>query len=1086
MISNAEFKLKEIPHYFPGSVKYLSWWREQKRRCIEGYWVSGKWMPGKLYFYINFGTIKRNIGLQKVKTYARPLLRDLEWQTFLYWEEARGFSGFLNDTEYTCLEIIRDIRESGKDTPSPAIVSNYPHGINPDTGKLKKYIPAREYLAKNHIDNLGRPLYENNSKNIFMLGARGYGKDLHKDTLLWYEDAKKPISQVKVGDRIFGADGQLTTVTNVFKYTDQLQYEITLADGRKVKCGAGHKWAVWERDHRGKKHKVVKELKDILLDYKTEKRKDAKYFIDLCNPLMYEWKDQKIHPYTLGALLGDGGLTQRITFTTADPEILDYMELPEGCEIVKTPSSKYAYSIRGTERQGKNTVNPVTAALKEYGLWGKKSTEKFIPEEYMKGDFWQRVMLLRGLMDTDGSISKKGQIEFSQSNKILAYQVKELCEGLGIRCKISERETTHKKSYRLNIITSNDIFLLKRKSERINRNPSNYASTNRTMVAIRNIQPTTVEDSYCISVDNKDSLFIVNDCIPTHNSYSVGSIVAHEFLFDGQTHYDPQSPVTAAEIVVGAGDAKYSAETLDKARIIIEQLPGGQEVNGVYHPAPFFKRWRGTWEPGKQITAKYKKKVGNAWREVGSGSNIKHRTFKDNPFAANGTRPGLMIFEEVGMFSNLKESYAASVECQREGATKFGSMFFIGTGGDMSSGTLDAMEIFYAPEQYDCITFNDDWENRGKIGYFVPAYMALHDYMDSDGKIDTEGAKFYLEKEREKLRKTKGSSTALEGEIINRPLVPSEMFLQRTGSIFPIVELRKRLNTLEQNNSWDYMEKPVSLYFDPEAKMYNGVNYTIDTKKELSPINSFPWKSNNKEGAVMIYEFPQLIDNRVPPGAYIIGYDPYAKDDPDGESLASIIVLKTKKYINSIGHDEIVATYYGRPFQGRHIVNETLYKLSKFYGNATIYFENVRGNTKEYFEKIKRLDLLARKPQTILTKKASFNQAAPQEYGYPMSSRQMKLDCAQYVRDWLMEERGNDLRNLDFIYDKFLLEQLIAFNMDGNFDAVMGLFGCIIGLNETYNQYEQSLMSDSPKNKMEQDISKLLVNNKFLFNGKYK
>lgn len=175
-------------------------------------------------------------------------------------------------------------------------------------------------------------------------------------------------------------------------------------------------------------------------------------------------------------------------------------------------------------------------------------------------------------------------------------------------------------------------------------------------------------------------------------SYSVGvGICAHEFLFDGRTHFNPDEPITAAEIVMGAGDAKYSTETLSKAKIAIDQLPGAQEVNGLYYPAPFSKQIKGSWMPGKEIIHSYKKKMHGNWVWTGTGSNIKHRTFKDNPFAANGTRPGVMIFEEIGMFDNLKESYNASVECQRDGADKFGSMMFLGTGGDMSGGgTVDA------------------------------------------------------------------------------------------------------------------------------------------------------------------------------------------------------------------------------------------------------------------------------------------------------------------------------------------------------------------------------------------------------------
>lgn len=98
-------------------------------------------------------------------------------------------------------------------------------------------------------------------------------------------------------------------------------------------------------------------------------------------------------------------------------------------------------------------------------------------------------------------------------------------------------------------------------------------------------------------------------------SYSVGvGIVAHEYLFDGKTHYDPKADVTAAEIVMGAGDAKYSSETLDKTKIALDQMPGAQEINGVYYPAPFSKRYLGSWQPGKQITATYKKKEGGAWK----------------------------------------------------------------------------------------------------------------------------------------------------------------------------------------------------------------------------------------------------------------------------------------------------------------------------------------------------------------------------------------------------------------------------------------------------------------------------------------
>ena len=346
---------------------------------------------------------------------------------------------------------------------------------------------------------------------------------------------------------------------------------------------------------------------------------------------------------------------------------------------------------------------------------------------------------------------------------------------------------------------------------------------------------------------------------------------------------------------------------------------------------------------------------------------------------------------------------------------------------------------------------------------------------------NVDGALTYLEKVREKLRTSKGGSTALEGEIVNRPIKPSEMFLARNGNVFPIAELQNRLAKVE--HSVKLVEKRVELFFDPEAKETNGVNYKIDTKGDLVAVNDFPWKGNSREGCAVIYELPHVVDGRVPENSYIIGHDPYAKDDPFGDSLGSVYVVKTKAHFNTIGHDEVVASYIGRPFEGRKKINEVMYKLSMFYGNAKIYFENVRGNVKEYFESIGRLDLLAHKPLTIFSKKASYmSSQTQQEYGYPMSSRDMKIKVMRLLRDWLIEERSKDddkvIRNLDLICDVGLLKELINFNYDGNFDRVMGFAGCVIGLNamtlQTLEEQEEELEAQD-------EFHKFLVNNKNLF-----
>lgn len=159
-----------------------------------------------------------------------------------------------------------------------------------------------------------------------------------------------------------------------------------------------------------------------------------------------------------------------------------------------------------------------------------------------------------------------------------------------------------------------------------------------------------------------------------------------------------------------------------------------------------------------------------------------------------------------------------------------------------------------------------------------------------------------------------------------------------------------------------------------------------------------------------------------------------------------------------------MASFIGRPYNGRTVVNETLLKLSLFYGNAKIYFENAVGNVKEYFEKTSHLHLLATQPTTILNKKASFTTSPTLVYGYPMSNQVIKREAIAYLRDWLLEDRdSNDgiiYRNLDYINDPGLIKELLAFDFDINTDRVMGLAGAIIGLNETQNQFKNSFYEE--------------------------
>ena len=168
LINNSNFRLKEIPNFHPELEYYerTSFWKEEKRKCIEGYWSSGKWMPGPLYYYINFHNIQFEDDTSVAQAFGLPFLRDIDWELFQLYEECRGFSGFSDDKQFTC---------DRKYGPEKELSIKLRRITEAEASKLT-YIPAREYLRKNHGKSLGKPLYKNSAQHFMSIQARGSGK----------------------------------------------------------------------------------------------------------------------------------------------------------------------------------------------------------------------------------------------------------------------------------------------------------------------------------------------------------------------------------------------------------------------------------------------------------------------------------------------------------------------------------------------------------------------------------------------------------------------------------------------------------------------------------------------------------------------------------------------------------------------------------------------------------------------------------------------------------------------------------------------------------------------------------------------
>jgi hypothetical protein len=702
IINNSNFKLKEIPNFHPELEFYdrLAFWQGEKRKCIEGYWSSGKWMPGPLYYYINFHNIQFEDDSSVAQAFGLPFLRDIDWELFLLYEECRGFSGFTNDNVYTC------DRKYGPEKDLAIKLKR----ITQAQAESMTYVPAREYLRKNHGKDLGKPLYKNSAKHFMSIQARGSGK-----------------------------------------------------------------------------------------------------------------------------------------------------------------------------------------------------------------------------------------------------------------------------------------------------------------------------------------------------SYSSSGIAEHNYLFDGATDYDDylerkkRREYVSSETLIGAIDTKYSEPLIAKCKTAMELLPGAYTEGEEFWPSPLAVNYSGSMQPNKYITSDLSK------------SKLYHRTFKDNPLAANGTRANLVILDEVGFMYNIKESWGAIEAIQASKTKKNLVIWALGTGGLVSGkAALYAETIFRNPSDYNCIEFEDIFEHRGKIGYFVPITKTLNEFKDKPDLITNDELALMSVEHARSIAKKSPDPTVYQTEIINRPLLPSEAFLVLEGAFFPTLLLKEQLAEVEGGKYKKYQEAS----FKGHISFDTNNEPEFHTQQDIEPIRKFPLNRNDdKKGCIEIWVKPQKSSEGViPRGTYIAGIDVVDKDKSTTDSLPCILIMN--RYTR-----QIVAEYTGRTGEAKDFY-EVCRKLLLYYNAVGMYEKNLIG-LYNYFDQMKCTYLLADTPyqlRSVDTYKAGTNTAKGIN-----ASGSVNAEARNMIKSWLQERISDksETRVYETIYSPAMLTELVMWNPDGNFDRVSAL-GMLMWLDSTmFKEVTQRL--DAVKSFMDHD-----------------
>jgi hypothetical protein len=459
--------------------------------------------------------------------------------------------------------------------------------------------------------------------------------------------------------------------------------------------------------------------------------------------------------------------------------------------------------------------------------------------------------------------------------------------------------------------------------------------------------------------------------------------------------------------------------------------------------------------------------------EKGFKSEIQAITFKDNPDAGRGKDCYDIIGEEVGAWGvpgGLKATHSAMLPSVTAGSIKTGMQTYFGTSGDIEGGTVDFADMHSRPEAFGFLPFYDVWgEYENKVeGFFHPTQWNMEGFYDAQGNSDLEGAKNAELAHRQKLIDNGATSSEIQARMQEHPTNSAEAFSIISTNNFPVVELKAQLEKVKAEKLQFKKGTPVTLYYEGQNCKAKPI---LDGSAQ--PIISYKDLPFDKKGCIMVYEHP-VPD--APKGLYKIGYDPIRQDD--GTSLAAIIVYKGV-HIGTTFHDIVVAEYIGR-LDSADDIDHIAEKLADFY-NTTIMHENEVTGVKNYFRRIKRLGLLAAQPDLVISKNVKSSRVA-RVYGCHMTV-QLKDAGERYVKEWLLkilnyDENGDPIRVIDTIYSIRLLEELIAYHRDGNFDLCSALFMCM------FQVQEEELDKQYDSKKENQSAQKLIAMRTKMYGGR--
>ncbi len=414
--------------------------------------------------------------------------------------------------------------------PGKIVINEWDH----IRGLMQSEYKSSTVKARDWENALGNARWYLYSRQDSIKGGMNYGFEcLALDTKLPTTNGWTTMADVKEGDSLLSDVGDVTKVIGCsdIKYNSKC-YKICFDDGTVIVADENHWWKIMN-PHWPSGSSKMKQTRELVA---------GKHNIRKAPPLDLPDRELPIDPYLLGVWLGDG-TSSGASVSCGDEDVDEMSSNIISCGQ-KITLHRYKTCWRIGLNNGKNGSrgNDLIKKLNSLCL----INNKHVPDIYLRASFSQRLSLMQGIMDTDGTAmaDRGGHCGFSTSSDAIRDGFAELIRSLGFKAKFMIKKDNRfpdgKSQYQFwfTAYPEMPVFRLARKANRLGDAGRKTRNCHHRILSIKEVPSVPVR---CIMVDSKNCMYLAGDgMIPTHNTtYRTkqeimfqfrGAFVTHELI----------------------------------------------------------------------------------------------------------------------------------------------------------------------------------------------------------------------------------------------------------------------------------------------------------------------------------------------------------------------------------------------------------------------------------------------------------------------------------------------------------------------------------------------------------------------------